>query len=87
MISDLLKERDAFAYRKHERFYHSHLYCFVLLVTKIYEHVLVESLLPLHVSMEQGWLQLQINDYRNQVNQPKSEQSKRSYLVFLSLRR
>ncbi|CAF2098917.1 unnamed protein product [Brassica rapa] len=41
---------------------------FVLLVTKIYEHVLVESLLPLHVSMEQGWLQLQINDYRNQVN-------------------
>ncbi|CAN6999290.1 unnamed protein product, partial [Brassica rapa subsp. trilocularis] len=40
----------------------------VLLVTKRYEHVLVESLLPLHVSMEQGWLQLQINDYRNQVN-------------------
>ncbi|CAN6883745.1 unnamed protein product, partial [Brassica oleracea var. botrytis] len=41
---------------------------FVLVITKRYEHVLVESLLPLHVSMEQGWLQLQINDYRNHVN-------------------
>ncbi|CAF1930518.1 unnamed protein product [Brassica napus] len=30
---------------------------FVLVITKRYEHVLVESLLPLHVSMEQGWLQ------------------------------